>query len=143
VDFRQGTGSGQLGAPTRFAIRDAMRVQAAAGELFEALDLVAQWRSGSVSLDSDVTRAAADTRRQLGISLEEQAVWRDPYRAFGSWRAAMGRTGALVLQRKLPLVEVRGFSLTTPGPPTIVVNRSDAVSARIFTIFHELGHILL
>ncbi len=55
----------------------------------------------------------------------------------------MGRTGALVLQRKLPLAEVRGFSLTTPGPPTLVVNRSDAVSARIFTTFHELGHILL
>jgi Zn-dependent peptidase ImmA (M78 family)/transcriptional regulator with XRE-family HTH domain len=143
VDFRQGTGTGQITSPTHFAVRAAMRVQDSAAELFDALGIVPQWGRGSVGEESDVALAAEDARGRLDVSLAEQASWRDPYRAFAAWRAALGRTGALVLQRKLPLAEVRGFSLTTPGPPTLVVNRSDAVSARIFTTFHELGHILL
>jgi Zn-dependent peptidase ImmA (M78 family)/transcriptional regulator with XRE-family HTH domain len=143
VDFRQGDGTGQLTSPTHFAVRAAMRVQRSAAELFDALDIVPQWDRGGVGEKSDVALAAEDARGRLGVSLAEQASWRDSYGAFAAWRAALGRTGALVLQRKLPLAEVRGFSLTTPGPPTLVVNRSDAVSARIFTTFHELGHVLL
>lgn len=49
----------------------------------------------------------------------------------------------LVLQLTMPTTEVRGFSLSNGPVPTIAVSSSDAVVARIFTLFHELGHVLL
>jgi Zn-dependent peptidase ImmA (M78 family) len=43
----------------------------------------------------------------------------------------------------MPVEEVRAFSLSTSDPPAIVLNSSDAVVARIFSLFHELGHLAL
>ena len=43
----------------------------------------------------------------------------------------------------VPVGEMRGFSLTQRPFPVIAVNSRDAVTARIFTLFHELGHILI
>lgn len=46
-------------------------------------------------------------------------------------------------QRKLDVAEFRGFSLIQDGFPLIFVNTSDANSAQLFSLAHELGHILL
>jgi Zn-dependent peptidase ImmA (M78 family) len=43
----------------------------------------------------------------------------------------------------MPVKEVRGFSLNGGPVPIIVVSSSDSVLARIFTLFHELAHLLL
>jgi Zn-dependent peptidase ImmA (M78 family) len=43
----------------------------------------------------------------------------------------------------MPVEDARGFSLTDIEPFVIVVNESDAPNAKIFTLFHEYGHILL
>ena len=43
----------------------------------------------------------------------------------------------------MPIEDARGFSLTEVEPFVIVVNESDAPNAKIFTLFHEYGHILL
>ena len=43
----------------------------------------------------------------------------------------------------MPVEEVRGFSLFEANRPVIVLNQSDALSARIFTLFHEYCHLLL
>lgn len=143
VDFRQGTGAVQLGPASRIAIREAARVQTAAAELFDALDIVPDWRTGSLNTRSDVGKVATEIRERLGISTAAQLRWPDARVAFTSWRSALGDSGVLVLQRAFPTAEARGFSLAAASPPTVVVNRSDAITARSFTLFHELGHILL
>ena len=43
----------------------------------------------------------------------------------------------------MPLAEIRGFSLIEEGSPAIVLNDSDAPSARVFTLFHEYAHLAL
>ncbi|MFI5188437.1 MAG: ImmA/IrrE family metallo-endopeptidase [Chitinophagales bacterium] len=52
-------------------------------------------------------------------------------------------SGILVFQTSLTQDEVRGFSLTDEAVPVIVIRRADRQTAKPFTIFHELGHILL
>jgi Zn-dependent peptidase ImmA (M78 family) len=53
------------------------------------------------------------------------------------------RQGVFVFQFTLPLNEARGFSLLRDHTAVVVVNQSDAISARIFTLFHEYAHVLL
>jgi Zn-dependent peptidase ImmA (M78 family) len=43
----------------------------------------------------------------------------------------------------MPLDESRAFCLAEGGMPAIVLNSSDAVHGRIFSLFHEYAHLLL
>ena len=142
ADFRAGAHQ-TLGPDTRLAIRRAERLQALAGDLFEALDNPSLWRRGSLGPQADPAEAAEEIRRQLPISIQEQSSWKHDYEALRRWRDALGATGALVLQMRMPVAEVRGFSLSTDGPVTIVLNGADGYLARVFTLFHELTHQLL
>ncbi len=53
------------------------------------------------------------------------------------------KQGILVFQTSLTQDEVRGFSLTDEAAPVIVLKRGDRPTAKVFTLFHELGHILV
>lgn len=44
---------------------------------------------------------------------------------------------------KMPIENARGFSLADKNPYSIVINLSDSINAKIFTLFHEYAHILL
>ncbi len=51
--------------------------------------------------------------------------------------------GIAVFQMSLTADDIRGFCMTDAAAPTIVVKRSEPTSGKLFTLFHELGHILL
>ena len=60
------------------------------------------------------------------------------------WIAAVERNGILVTQvSKVPLEEMRGFCLSDPEFPMIVLNGADSTSGRVFTLLHELVQLLL
>jgi Zn-dependent peptidase ImmA (M78 family) len=50
--------------------------------------------------------------------------------------------GILLFQFSIPITEARAFSLTE-NFPVIVLNSKDSYPARIFSAFHELGHLFL
>lgn len=63
-------------------------------------------------------------------------------------RAEVEKLGILVIQSNLNKAdEVRGFSIIDSSPYVILINRQDGFEVshapRIFTLIHELGHILL
>jgi len=62
---------------------------------------------------------------------------------FNFFRNAIENIGILVFQAAdIPPSEMRGISVFEEVYPIIVVNRKDAYSARIFTLIHELAHII-
>jgi Zn-dependent peptidase ImmA (M78 family) len=58
------------------------------------------------------------------------------------WRLALEDQGVLVLQLGLGKDGIRGFSFWDAFAPLIAVNSAYNPSARVFTLFHELGHLV-
>jgi len=83
---------------------------------------------------------ANDLREYLGITKNLQQNFKNPELAFTYYRNLIEKNGVFVFQ--YPLKEVRGFSLMDREFPIIVINSGDAPNGKIFTLFHELCHIL-
>lgn len=91
-------------------------------------------------LDASITK---DVRKTLGISVEEQSEWRSPETAFGKWRDALEVNGIFVFKDAFRNDDYSGFCLYHRKYPIIFVNNSMPASRQVFTLFHELGHLLL
>ena len=144
VDFRPGV-SGRGRRITRailLAIRRARRMQDAAQQIFGSLDLPIQVFDTAAASDQPES-LALKYRRLMNVTLATQLSWSSDHQALAAWRTAVERLNVLVLQSSMPVDEVRAFSLSALAPPAIVLNSADAVTARIFSIFHELGHLAL
>jgi len=82
-------------------------------------------------------------RELLNISVEDQLQFGSDNEAYRKWRLAVeDRLGILIFQFAMPTKEVEGFCFTEKLPYAIVVNSNYNYYHRIFTIFHELAHIL-
>ena len=142
-DFRTlPEGKKPLSSTTLLAIRRARRLQYLALELAESTDYEIQVKVGRASISDDPEEIANKTRIHIGIDVQTQFKWKNDIEAFNEWRRAIEDLGVLVLQLPLPIEESRGFSLPNI-PPVIVINAKDHIRARIFSLFHEYGHLLL
>lgn len=127
----------------RLAIRTARRAQRLYAELARELGVAGPFRPRDVAVTDDPETGSDRIRNLLQVPLEQQYEWTDTYAAFRAWRSTAEALGVFVLQVPMPVREARGFSFSEGPTPTIVVNSSDAIAARIFTLFHELAHLWL
>jgi len=68
----------------------------------------------------------------------------DPRRHFAWWSGAIEERGVIVAQvSRISLEEMRGFCLGDDQFPIIVINGADSWNGRLFTLLHELAHVLL
>jgi Zn-dependent peptidase ImmA (M78 family)/transcriptional regulator with XRE-family HTH domain len=132
-----------LSPKTRLAMRQARRLQSIFSELKEDVDHDFHDRVGRAKLSDDPEALAYKVREALGTSLAEQLSWKKETDALEQWKKSVESLGILVFQMSMPLEDARAFSFTDGGLPIIVLNTKDAMKARIFSLFHELGHILL
>ena len=95
-----------------------------------------------LTLGEDPIAAAATYRRDIGVTVEDQLGWANASEAFREWRAALESRGVLVLQLSLGRESIRGFSAWDEFAPLVAVNTSYHPTARVFTLFHELAHLL-
>jgi Zn-dependent peptidase ImmA (M78 family) len=89
-----------------------------------------------------VEATAARVRSYLGIALEQQSAWRDDEDALKEWRQALHSAGIFVFKDAFREESYSGFSLYDDVFPIIYVNNSAAKTRQIFTLFHELAHLL-
>jgi len=83
-------------------------------------------------------------REKMGLTIEAQFKVSTPYDAYKLWRMAIEENlGIAVFQTKMPLDEIQGFCSSDEIPYCITVNNAlIAPTGRIFTLVHELAHIL-
>lgn len=95
--------------------------------------------SPNMSLD----KIAAEVRAYLGVSIQEQASWTSVDEALEAWRDVFAsRAGVYVFKDAFRAPNYFGFCLYDEEFPVIYINNSSAKSRQIFTLFHELGHLL-
>lgn len=81
-------------------------------------------------------------RKALGVSIEEQSEWRSAETAFKKWRDALEANGVFIFKDGFRNHDYSGFCLYHQKYPIIFVNNSMPDSRQVFTLFHELGHLL-
>jgi Zn-dependent peptidase ImmA (M78 family) len=99
-------------------------------------------RDAEFTLRMSPDTMAAWVRDYLGVSLAQQTAWRDADEALKEWRQALHRVGIFVFKDAFREESFSGFSLFDDIFPIIYVNNSAAKTRQIFTLFHELGHLL-
>jgi Zn-dependent peptidase ImmA (M78 family)/DNA-binding XRE family transcriptional regulator len=128
---------------TLLALRRARRLQSLSRELASSLGDRSTFAFETASLSDDIRSLAHRIRRRLGVTLERQLEWKNETEALNEWKKAVESLGVLVLELTFPIVEGRAFSLTDDAYPVIVLNSGDSLNGRIFSLFHEFGHLLL
>jgi len=94
--------------------------------------------------EQDIRSLALHIREWLEMSIEKQKSWSGSSTALTRWKEVLENKDIYVVQ--YPYVDVsesRGFALAESKVPIIGINSKDASNARIFTLIHELIHVLL
>ena len=128
----------------RFVLRDAREKQSAFLYLIELLGSNLQEFELSAQVDQSAETIGENIRSALNITYDIQAGFASHYQAFNCYRQQIQSLNVLVfLFGDVSEEEVNGFSMYERFCPLICVNRSMSISRRIFTLFHELVHVLL
>jgi len=100
-------------------------------------------RDLQISPNATLDQIADQVRSYLGISIQEQTSWRNVDEALEAWREVFAsRAGIYVFKDAFHAPNYFGFCLYDDEFPIVYVNNSSAKSRQIFTLFHELGHLL-
>lgn len=87
-------------------------------------------------------KMAETIRNYLGISLSKQTGWQNSTQALKYWRSTLEDHGVFVFKDAFRIEGFSGFCLYDDVYPIIYVNNSTAKNRQIFTLFHELAHLL-
>lgn len=128
----------------KLEIRRAMYRREVALELNEELNIKPIQFNYKIKLEEDPEIIGDRIRGILGIDIESQIKWKGSYEALDRWRIAVENTGILVFQvTRIDIAEMRGFDISKFPLPIIGINSKDTANGKIFTLLHELSHIML
>lgn len=95
-----------------------------------------------LDINEELSYASNRVRNYIGISLEHQFTWNSAEEALKIWRSALFKVGVTVFKDAFKTDDYSGFSLYDSDFPIIYVNNSNEKARQIFTLFHELAHLL-
>ena len=134
-----------LSSDTRFKVRQALALQLSLSELSGGASASAKMIIRDLELDASASSSASANRvrEYLGLDVARQRSWKTSEEALKEWRSAVERAGIFVFKESFKQKDVSGFSLFHKEFPLIFVNNSTAKTRQMFTIFHELAHLLV
>jgi Zn-dependent peptidase ImmA (M78 family) len=90
-----------------------------------------------------VGSAAALVRQYFDVSIDRQSAWGTSDNALKAWRALSEDAGIFVFKHSFKEKGISGFCLVDDQFPIIYLNNSTAKTRQIFSLMHELAHLLL
>ncbi len=135
--------AGKFDKKTLLAIRKARRLQNVSTELSKNIDSDIKPDIIPASLSDNPSQIGKRYSEIFRINEEVKKGWKTSYDTFNALRDIIENRNIVVFQMPMPVEDARGFTLVDEFPALIVVNSSDRIEARIFTLMHEFGHILL
>ncbi len=128
---------------TILALRKARELQRQSAELSENIKYSVTPKITKANIDDEPEQLARKYRELLELTEEKQRRFKDAYKLFNYLRDRLEDLNIMVFQFSMPVEDARGFALTDRVPNVIVINSKDSIEARLFTLMHEFGHILL
>lgn len=128
---------------TRVVIRKARGLLASAIELQKELRIETIPFTLKASMHDNPELVAATVRQDILRGNFNITSISDSQGALRLWKSQLEYAGIFIFQLSISQKEIKGFSFIEDGIPVIVINKSDELNSRIFSLFHELGHILL
>ena len=140
----------------RYLLRKAKRLQINLAELYDGENPAEQNITRELAFRPGEKAAvmARNVRAYLGIDLREQQRWRNSDVALRHWRDALTEHGVFVFKDSFRSTsrsdedataeaDYSGFCVYDALFPIVYVNNNMSKTRQIFTLFHELAHILL
>ena len=139
-----------LSPQMRFMIRKASSMQLNVTELSDndkkATEEKKIFKDIKFTTKTSVHFLAQKVRNYFSINIEEQKNWSKQSNsadiAFKNWREIIQSHGVFVFKDSFKDPNFSGFCLYDQQFPVIYINNSEAKTRQIFTLFHELAHIL-
>lgn len=130
---------------TYVQVRKAHAFQITLREVFEGTNPGAKQISTEVHLDRQqpVEAQARLVREILGVSMQDQLGWKSDELALKRWREAVEACGVFVFKAPFKQKDISGFCLLDADFPLIYLNNGTSKTRQIFSLLHELAHLLL
>lgn len=145
VDYRTfgNWGVGEMSRELRWFLRDIEDRRDTMIGLYKEAELEPIPFTLNISDDTAEDAFAAQIRSFLSLTSQVQIKLRKPEAALSYCISKLEEQDFLIFQAaKIQPEEMRGLSIAYESFPIIALNRKDEPSARLFTLFHELVHIL-
>ncbi len=128
----------------RTLLRKAESFQLNLAELYDGINPSTKHIIGNLKFKTNTTvkAMASKVRDYLDVSLEDQSKLKDPEEAFKYWREQFEAVGIYIFKDAFKTDDFSGFCLYDDVFPIVYVNNSKSASRQIFTLFHELCHLL-
>ncbi|OQB12471.1 MAG: hypothetical protein BWY15_02196 [Firmicutes bacterium ADurb.Bin193] len=91
---------------------------------------------------SDLSSVAKQLRTLMNIDISKQKSFRTRDEAFEQWRHCFFELGVYVFKNSFSGNDVSGFCIYDKEFPVICINNGLAHSRQIFTLFHEMYHLI-
>ncbi len=128
---------------TILAIRRSRSLQSIGKELSLNIRYETVTKAKKAALTDNPEIIAGGYRELFALDFEKQRKFKDSYKLFAYLRDVLEDSNVLVFQFSMPIEDARGFALADELPSIVVINSKDSIEARLFTLMHEFGHILL
>ena len=136
----------QIPTRMRYLLRRAKAYQISLEELADGRNPAEKIITRGLNLNpnASIPSMASQVRQFLGVSMDTQRGWPSTDSALKEWRKVLQSVGVAVFKDAFldKSDNYFGFCLYDAEFPLIYVNNSMAKARQIFTLFHELGHLL-
>jgi Zn-dependent peptidase ImmA (M78 family) len=128
----------------RLLLRKAKALQMSLAELNRGRNPAERLITQDLQFSTNVAvgEMATTVRDYLGVGIKQQCEWASPELALENWRKVLCDAGVFVFKDQFRARGYSGFCLYDDEFPIIYVNNTTAKQRQIFTLFHELAHLL-